>query len=370
MPSRPHLRATLVPAILACAMVAVAFAAMAPAATAPIVVSMDVPSATSLTNACTSTGAYRFGTVQPGTPATTTTTPGSNCRFGFTSTNDSAMLRIGTTDASDTAMSSGFAPMTGGMTDTDVFTGVATSSASTAYAVRYNGQLLRSTDAGATWAVRGPGVPFDATGATNPYWINDVDVSPTDPLRLWAVGSQGYVFRSIDGGLTWERITAASFGSSIDVTDVAVVDNATVFVAGTGGGVARMLRTSTGAAGTAAGVTWDVDTALPAATLVTGLAAADASNVWVGNGGGVGTVLRSTNGGAAWDTLTVPGVPNQLVDVDLAGASTAVVVGQGGQVYYSTNATVATPTWTSRNTGELENFRTVSTPTASTWFVA
>ncbi|MCW2920847.1 MAG: hypothetical protein JWL76_721 [Thermoleophilia bacterium] len=372
MPSRPFTRPAWVGVTLAmialCCLAAMS-GTSAPAATAPLVVSMAVPSAVTLTNSCTNPGAYRFGTVQPGTPATTTTTPGSNCRFGFASSNDSAMLRIGSTDASGTAMNSGFSSMTGGEPDPDAFTGVATSSASTAYAVRHNGQFYRSTDAGPTWATRGPGVPNDPAGVTAPYWIYDIDVVATDPLRVWAVGSGGHVYRSVDGGLSWERITATSL-AGMDVTDVAVVDGNTVFVAGYSGTAARVLRTSTGSAATAAGVTWDIDSALPGTPTVTGLAAADSSNVWVANGGGVGVVLRSTNGGSTWGTLTVPGVPNQLVDVDLAGASTAVVVGQGGIVRYSTNATAATPGWTNRDTGDLENFRTVSTPTASTWFAA
>lgn len=78
-------------------MLAVFCASGAPAATAPVVVSVSVPSATTLnTSACASGVAGRtdFGSMLPGTSAVTS----SDCTITFGSSNDTSSLRIGQSD--------------------------------------------------------------------------------------------------------------------------------------------------------------------------------------------------------------------------------------------------------------------------------
>ena len=55
--------------------------------------------------------------------------------------------------------------------------------------------LFKSTDAGETWKTLGKGLKNLAAVAVNPRKPNEVYVSTAD----------GVIFRSTDGGMTWER---------------------------------------------------------------------------------------------------------------------------------------------------------------------
>jgi photosystem II stability/assembly factor-like uncharacterized protein len=64
--------------------------------------------------------------------------------------------------------------------------------------------LFKSVDGGETWneITRAPGMPEGVIGKIG------VAVSPADPNRVWAIveNDQGGVFRSDDAGLTWDRV--------------------------------------------------------------------------------------------------------------------------------------------------------------------
>jgi photosystem II stability/assembly factor-like uncharacterized protein len=64
--------------------------------------------------------------------------------------------------------------------------------------------LFKSVDGGETWneITRAPGLPEGTVGKIG------VTVSPADPDRVWAIieNDEGGVFRSDDAGLTWERV--------------------------------------------------------------------------------------------------------------------------------------------------------------------
>ena len=55
--------------------------------------------------------------------------------------------------------------------------------------------LFKSTDAGGTWKALGKGLKNLAAVAVNPRKLNEVYASTAD----------GIIFRSTDGGTTWER---------------------------------------------------------------------------------------------------------------------------------------------------------------------
>jgi photosystem II stability/assembly factor-like uncharacterized protein len=55
--------------------------------------------------------------------------------------------------------------------------------------------LFKSTDAGETWKALGKGLKNLAAVAVNPRKPNEVYASTAD----------GVIFRSVDGGTTWER---------------------------------------------------------------------------------------------------------------------------------------------------------------------
>ncbi len=55
--------------------------------------------------------------------------------------------------------------------------------------------LFKSTDAGETWKPVGPGLQNLAA----------VIVNPRKPNEVYASTADGVIFRSSDGGMTWER---------------------------------------------------------------------------------------------------------------------------------------------------------------------
>ncbi len=70
--------------------------------------------------------------------------------------------------------------------------------------------VFRSDDGGSTWHAKNSGIPSvdTADGAEPPeigYCVHGLDHDPADPSRIWRQDHQG-VFRSEDGGDTWERI--------------------------------------------------------------------------------------------------------------------------------------------------------------------
>lgn len=125
-----------------------------------------------------------------------------------------------------------------------------------------------STDQGITWKNVGPKVPQ--------LVLNDIEIDPRDPRVLWIAGSaqvskkktQPRVFRSADGGLTWERRDTgvggksgkAVLGLALDpaapntlyaATDKGLYRSADAgktwkLLPGTSGGVTQVLTTPTG----------------------------------------------------------------------------------------------------------------------------
>ncbi len=91
------------------------------------------------------------------------------------------------------------------------------------------GQLMRSTDGGATWAVIsgavGTGLPAGA--------IYDVTGDPSVTTRLYCTVRSVGVFRSDDTGATWTNISAGDVTLNAAMTNLAM-NNAELAVAGTG----------------------------------------------------------------------------------------------------------------------------------------
>src|SRR5690606_34298929 len=92
------------------------------------------------------------------------------------------------------------------------------------------GELLRSTDQGASW-----------TTITLPTALGPEAMASEDPDLVYAVGENALILRSTDQGLSWEEMTTTAFSelSAIDVKDgvaVAVGANGTIIKYAPGGG--------------------------------------------------------------------------------------------------------------------------------------
>ena len=103
-----------------------------------------------------------------------------------------------------------------------------------------SGAIYRTEDGGATWVKTNLGNDLD-------FPVVDIDIDPQDPDTLWAVtnsfgyfGWGGTLYRSTDGGETWEPIYSLTpFGSAFLTVAVKPDDSSTVF---TGSGFGIMMH--------------------------------------------------------------------------------------------------------------------------------
>lgn len=131
----------------------------------------------------------------------------------------------------------------------------------TGYIAGASGQVWRTIDGGATWALT------SATGTTQT--LQWVDVSPGDPGVVVATGANGTIVRSDDGGATWQACVS---GTTLGLSNFVWADDSVVFA----GGVDGVLLLSRDA-----GRTWTVLRPFSAGNAyVRGVWARDALNFW------------------------------------------------------------------------------------------
>ena len=252
----------------------------------------------------------------------------------------------------------------------------------------FNGQVLRTKNGGAKWdtvlaAYDTPGTVAFMDG------IAFVGVNRDTAIVMGDANAGGsYVGRSVDGGLTWIRVTAlpaedltagkyfglASFGSCISVTGLNVF---TAWYSGSGADP-RLLKSTDG------GFTWTgANIALPGGNTNNyywrSINMKDAN---VGYGvarrvGGATTdfdnwLMKTTNGGTTWDTITVaPGTAHNTQKIyaarQIPGTSQVVGVGfsvtTGAKSWWSTDDGA---TWTTLVTPGTSNLTSSAflTPTS------
>lgn len=215
------------------------------------------------------------------------------------------------------------------------------------WAVGHDGIVLRSTDAGASWARvldgRSAGTlmldfykrqaasaadtkraealvteaeRFAAQGTENPF----LDVAFEDAENGWIVGAFGLIFRTTDGGATWQPwLHAADNPKALHLYTVRQVGGE-LYIAGEQGLLMKLDRTS--------GRLRAVE--LPYKGTLFGISGGTRSVVVHGLRG---TVLRSADGGSSWQVV------NSGLQVGLTASSAAngriVIVSQAGHVLVS-----------------------------------
>lgn len=225
--------------------------------------------------------------------------------------------------------------------------------ASEAWAAGNNGTLLRTTNAGATWSV----VASGTSDALHGLWFATRDTG-------WAVGANGTVLRTFDRGASWQKLnpTAATLrGVAFAGTRFgwAVGDNGTVVgttdrglswtvvsPAVTGLALRAVARPSylsafaVGAAGAAprtvdvAGAPqWELRNA-GASNGLRGVWFLDAAQGWAVGENGTGIVLRTGDAGLTWTPQTAPtGTP--LNAVFFLDALRGWAVGNNGRILHT-----------------------------------
>ena len=182
--------------------------------------------------------------------------------------------------------------------------------------------LWGSGDAGRTWT---PQHKADAT-------MNAVSAADVD--HVWAVGNDGIILHSEEGGRptsgggrresTW---LDQSSGVTLHLTDVVASDTENVWAVGNGG---TIIATSDG------GATWHSQSSGTSEDLHS-VAFADVNNGLAAGANGV--ILRTADGGETWSAVG-SGTSERLRSVAFAGTK-AIAVGDGGTVTRSDDAGIS-----------------------------
>jgi photosystem II stability/assembly factor-like uncharacterized protein len=193
------------------------------------------------------------------------------------------------------------------------------------------------------------GVPFSAYAQSG--WVTRqsntrntllaIDCSPTDPGKLVAVGSN-YVFRrSTDGGMTWQE----GFDPR-HLFDVAFTDTSASAAAVAVGAQGRILRSANG------GQSWSSRTSHTTRRLHN----VDFPTATVGYAvGELGTVVKTSDAGLTWFSSGIVS-PFTLNGVSFADANTGTIVGASGSIF---STATGGGTWIAQNSGTTRTLNSV-----------
>src|SRR5438477_2287957 len=172
--------------------------------------------------------------------------------------------------------------------------------------------------------------------AANTYSQGFNSVYSKDGVSVFAVGNNGNVFRSFDGGLNYIYTPVGA----VNLNGVANFNNTIVIAANSG-----LIYYSVND-----GTTWN-NLSLGSQNF-NSVSFADANTGWAV--GDAGTIYKTVNGGLNWTSQTSPN-SNNLRSVKATTTIAAVACGDNGTVIYTTNGTA----WSSYTTGTTKNLLSV-----------
>ncbi len=157
---------------------------------------------------------------------------------------------------------------------------------------------------------------------------------------VWVTGSEGTVLLSADGGTTWGARSVPG-GAALDFRDVEAFDASTAWLLAAGpGDLGRIYRTSDG------GATWQLQFRNPA-----GEGFLNALAFWDGRRGlalgdpirGRFQILRTEDGGVHWEPIPEAGMPAALEgEGAFASSGTCLRVGPGAEAWFVTGSAART----------------------------
>ncbi len=210
--------------------------------------------------------------------------------------------------------------------------------------------IFKSTDAGETWSAANDGLIDPVTGIA-PLDVAALAIDPRDPATLLAGTRFSEIFRSPDGGTTWEPETLGGFNVGLQTTSFlySAANPAVVDAASTLG----LLQSTDG------GVTWAEFGNAPAAFFTLAGDPSSASTLYAGDSTGSG-IWKSTDGGSHWSTRNqglpvISGAPSGqqaplilAIAVDPQNPSTIYAGSYGNGLFVSADAAAS---WSASNGG-------------------
>ncbi len=178
--------------------------------------------------------------------------------------------------------------------------------------------ILYSNDAGKTWK-EADSIPQPAKSEQKNSWYG---LTITDKGVAIAVGDYGRIFRSEDGGKTWQKTKSSAAGFD-QLRGIASYKDVVIVVGNT---VSSILRSTDGGKTN----TWKT---LKTATSLQGIFLRDSVAIAVGSDG---VILRSTDQGATWDETVPSGTKALLRSISMSG-DIAIAVGEDSTILRSTD---------------------------------
>lgn len=222
----------------------------------------------------------------------------------------------------------------GGATWSNVNTGVTASlykidfaTPTVGFAVGASGVCRVTTDGGATWAAANAGM------ATTAYW--DIDFRPgQNGVNVFVTGNSYYIYKSTDLGVSWDTIAIVGqqpWTSTYYAADFSTTGDSLVAV-----GAFGLIQ---GKAGTQVGTMTKL---MKAGTIYDTWVSSNGQNIITVGAPSIGgindQVLRSTDGGANWNVVTLPGTPtSSLWSIDMLDDNTGFACGSNSAIYKTTN---------------------------------
>jgi photosystem II stability/assembly factor-like uncharacterized protein len=249
-------------------------------------------------------------------------------------------IYAGTTHGVVTSTDEGISWSSAGLSDTS-FSNLAVDpiTPSTLYAGG-NGHLYKSTDRGGSWTQLNLGVP--SGGGGEPVYVAALVVDPLTPSSLYAAvggGSAGnQLFKSLDGGQSWNVINSGPFYGSLLVIDPSTPS--TLYAIRFGTGLSK--STDGGASWTATG--------FKDAVIALAVDPGNSNTLYLSTIGPLSTrqaIFKSTDGAQSWSAVDeiIPLAGSFVFSPD---SSTIYAATQSGGVFKSTDAGT---NWGETNTG-------------------
>ncbi len=210
------------------------------------------------------------------------------------------------------------------------------------YAVGGDGTIIATSDGGTNWEAINAGLGVYL------FAVKGIDAN------TWYVAGEGGLFmKTTDDGLNWDVFPTMTVA---DLRDFTIIDNRTFVVAGGSGFVAMS---------TDAGMTWTPMNS-GASTSVNSVHFLSKTKGFIVGGdmtnGATGFILKTENGGSTW-TPTLLGIPAPLTAVRFATAQKGYAIGWKGLVYTTSDGGT---TWVAGTMPVNANLNAISVVDANT----